>query len=180
MAQFKKTLSKKPSELTSPKDQEAKKMPEKTLISWSAPEFIYYEKTTQYFIIAGIFVIVLVILMVILKEWMTVIAIFVTAAVLYIYSQRKPQVLKYGITNKGVNIGARHYPYSQLKSFWIIENPSASCIHFEPTKRFSLPIIAQLGNLKTEKIKKVVKKYLPEKTDQKEDLIDKIFRMIRF
>ncbi len=173
MIQSKKTLSKS-------KKASAKTVPEKTLISWSAPEFVYYEKSPQYYYIAGAFIIILVFLMVYLKQWMTVAAIIITAIVLYIYSQKKPQVLKYGITNKGINIGTRYYSYIQLKSFWLIENPSSTCIHFEPTKRFSLPIIAQLGDLKLEKVKKVIKKYLPEKTDQKEDLVDRIFRSLRF
>ncbi len=156
------------------------KVPEKNLISWSASEYIYYEKTPQYYLIAGIFVVVLFIILIIIKEWMTAFALIVIAAVLYIFSQKKPQVLKYKITNKGINIGTNSYPYNQLKSFWFIESPSSISIHFEPTKRISWPIIIQLGNIKQEKIRKILKKYLPEKTDQKEDYIDKIFRMIRF
>lgn len=157
-----------------------KPVPEKNLISWSAPEYIYYEKNTQYFIVGGIFIVILIVVMIIIKEWMTAVVIIIAAIAFFIYSQKKPQTLEYVVTNKGIKIGQRFYSYSKLRSFWIVHNPSSDSIHFEPAKRFSLPVIVQLGSQKLDLVQKALENYLPEQKDREEDFVDKISRLIKF
>jgi hypothetical protein len=181
MPKAKKVLLKIPSGTLAPEAQRPKKaIPEKTLIEWSAPEFVYYKKKPEHFIIPGLFATVLIFLMIILRQWITVIAILLAVVVLYLYSQKKPQVLSYAITTGGVKIGRRFHNYDKLKSFWIISGPSSNAVYFESVRKFSLPIIAQLGDCKPEEVRKIVKTYLSEQEGREEDFIDKIFRLIRF
>lgn len=150
------------------------------LITWEAPEFIYYEKTTGWYITMGIIGIALVIYAIVTKNPVMAITFGLIFIVMFLYAEKRPAILKYSITPKGIKIQDRIYYFDHLESFWIFYDPPMTKFISIKSKKTLMPLIRiPLGNGNPIEIRKVLIKYLKEE-EQHESFIDVIARIIRF
>ncbi len=148
------------------------------LISWTAPEFIRYEKGHGWFIALGIIGLTLVVVALFMKNYLFVLIIVLTIFLIYIQGLKHPQKIKFAISNEGVLIGEKEYLYAELKSFWIFEEPEQ--ILSLLTKKITQPQLSiPLGDQNSKEIRKALIKFIPEKK-QEETLSDIIARKIKF
>ena len=71
-----------------------------------------------------------------LHQWLAI-AVFVAAfAALVVYGEKAPRTLTYTLDSKGLTIEGKLYPFSQFKSFGVIDDVAWQSIDLEPTKRF--------------------------------------------
>ncbi len=153
---------------------------ETPLIGWETPEFIQYKKNRLWFIIAIAIFIILVIFAAVTRQWLMAAVIVLVGVVIYIFTQQKPKTVSFSISHAGISFGERFYPYSEIKSFWVVYEPTIRTLNFELTRRFSTIITIQLLEQDPLPIRKFLKKYLPEEKSRGEDINDRISRFLRF
>ena len=152
---------------------------EEILISWNAPEFTYYEKSSGWFlgltIISGVFFLI----SVLTKNYFFAFLILIAFFLIYVHAIKKPRKVKIEISEKGIDIAEQFLPYKEIVSFWIFEEPELKMLSLESKKFFRPRPFIPLAGQAPENIRAVLKKFIPEKK-QEESLIDILARRIRF
>jgi len=152
----------------------------KNQIKWSAPEFEYYNKEKSWFVITGIFAIILFLWALFTKNILFVLLIGLGYFSIVAFGLKKPRDIKLAITPKGVQIEKTVYPFDNLKSFWIFYDPDGPKEISLRSKKTVMPYIKiPLGSQNPAEIRKILIKYLPERKHA-ESLIDNLSRSLKF
>lgn len=149
-------------------------------ITWTASEFIAYQKNFGWYALMLIAVIGMAgVAFLLLDDYISSISILFIGILFIIFASRKPRVLNYRLDSSGISIGDKMHPFSQFKSFSIIDEGSLRSISLLPLQRF-MPAISMYFEPQDEsKIIEALANYLPHE-DRKQDPIDKLMHKIRF
>ncbi len=151
-----------------------------SLLSWQAPEFIKYPKTKLWF---GGFLLVATAFLALAfwwKSFTTIILVFLTILLVFIYSLKEPKIIKVKITPAGIQVDDQLYRFSEMKSFWIFYDPPYIKEISVNLNRTFFPLLSvPLGEADPNKVRKILLRFLPEKK-QKESIADNIARALRF
>lgn len=109
--------------------------------SWEAPEFEVYEKSRNWYIAAGIFILAMVIYAVFTNAPIMAVTFILIGIVGFIYSQKDPRIVTFSITSKGVLADKQFYSYDNIFSFWIFYEPNHSKVISLHTKASVLPFV---------------------------------------
>ena len=90
-------------------------------IKWKAPEHHYYEKTIEWFIVLVIIAGALAFSAFYTGNELLGILIVVAAVTMAIAATRRPRVIPYAVSVRGVRIGQHFYSYQNLRSYAIDE-----------------------------------------------------------
>ena len=148
-------------------------------IEWKAPEYIYKEKTADWYWIVGIVSVSVAIISVILNNPIFGLLIIISAFTLSLYATRRPEIVTIKINELGVRIGRTDYPYSELESFWVEDRDAYPRVFFKSQKKLSLFIIAMIEGTDPEEIRDVLNDYLPE-TEHSEPFLEKVLIYLGF
>ena len=88
-------------------------------LNWQAHEYLYSEKTADWYWIVSIITISIAIIAIILNNIIFAILIIVSSFTLSLFASRKPEIIDVEINPSGVTVGKTHYPYAHLDSFWV-------------------------------------------------------------
>ena len=150
------------------------------LLSWEALEYEYHEKTTDWYWAVGIVTFGFFVLALILKNFLFAILVAIAGFTFALYGARRPKIVSFAITSRGLKIGEKLYPYDNLKSFWLNYDPPNIKELYVISKKFFAPQISiPLGASDPNKIREYLLKFLEEKEIQ-ESLSDVIARFFRF
>jgi hypothetical protein len=148
--------------------------------SWTSVEYIEHERGAGWYVLlllvtAGIAAATYFIS----KDYFAVGVIVAAGIIVTVYAGRKPNQITYEITNKGLNIGQKTYPYSTFRSFSVFHEGQLSSVNFLPIKRLMPPIAAYFEPQNEQKIMNVIGDHLPYE-EHTLDPIDRLTRRLRF
>ncbi|NQV78251.1 MAG: hypothetical protein HQ490_07855, partial [Lutibacter sp.] len=92
-------------------------------IAWRAPEYLQYKRGLTWKIIAAILIIAITGLGYMYVSWTFSLAILVFAIVYSLLDRKDPQIIDVIISDLGVKVGNKKYPFSKIQGFWTIYNP---------------------------------------------------------
>jgi uncharacterized membrane protein len=148
------------------------------LHSWQAPEFEVYEKSGRWYIIAALFIALMVVYALFSDSPIMAIVFILIGIVGYIYSQRNPDVVTFTITSKGILAKKEMYLYENIFSFWIFYEPTQAKVISLHTKASMLPFVhIPLGDEDPVMIRKMLLENIPE-IKQDPNLIDTIEKIL--
>ena len=149
-------------------------------VEWTASEFVAHSKNMGWFTTLGAAAILLAAAIYFLTHDIVSAAIIVVVAILFgVSGSRKPRVLHFRVNDSGLAIGDKFYPYSEFKSFSVMDEGAFSSIMFMPLKRFMPPISIYYEPSDEERIVQVISYFLPME-NREHDMIDNLVRRIRF
>lgn len=90
-------------------------------LRWQAPEYAHYEKTPDWYWGLGIGAVALIGLAVYLNNLLFAFVIAIAAFTISLFAARKPDIVEYALTERGIKIDNRLYPYQSLQHFWVHE-----------------------------------------------------------
>ena len=90
-------------------------------IVWEAYEHHHDEKHSDWFWILGIMTLASAVASILLNNTLLGILILIAGTVIAILATREPNIVSYAVTQRGIRIDDRLYPYSSLNSFYIDE-----------------------------------------------------------
>ena len=150
-------------------------------IIWKAPEFIAYDKSAYWYVIAAIIGLALVGFAIYQKSIITGIMFGLLTLVVIFYSRRSPRALTHKIDSLGITVGDTVHPYKTIKSFWIIYEPEYNTtLNLETTAYLNREISLQLANQDPVVVRRFLKKFLFEDLEKEETITDTLARKLRF
>ncbi len=154
--------------------------PNQILLSWTAPEFIRYEKTRGWFIALGIIAAGFFIISILMKNYFFALLVPIASFLIYIHAQKHPRKITVKITGEGIDLGDNlSLSYKEIISFWIFEEPEIRSLSLE-TKKFLQPKISiLLKDQEPAAVREALINFVKERK-QEENLTDIIARKLKF
>ncbi len=148
-------------------------------ITWTAPQYMHTEKTTDWYWIVGIISVTLSIISIVLGNVLFGILILVGTFTLSLYASRPPEMHEIKISDKGVQVDKILYPYNSLESFWIEEYELHPRILLKSEKKLMPYIVILLGDVPAEDIRTALSVYLHE-IKHSEPFLEKLLILFGF
>jgi hypothetical protein len=163
-----------------PDEEQYSPVAEVPQVAWTASEFLAHQKNGGwYMILTGGAVVTSVLIYFLTRDMISSAVILMVAALLGAAAARKPRTLSYQLTNQGLHIGPKLYPYNDFKAFSVINEGAINSILLLPMKRFLPAVTVYYAPEDEQKILDVLSQALPyEQRDQ--DPIDRFMQRIRF
>lgn len=161
-------------------DIQIKKIPQAQNIEWEAPEFIYHEKTSDWFWAVGILTVALIIVSILLKNFLFSIIIGISGFSLLMYGAKKPNKINFSISNQGIQIGKKLYLFENLNFFWIDYDPPYKKQLILESKKLLMPhILIPIGDANHEMIREALLSFIKEKRIE-EPISETISKFLKF
>jgi hypothetical protein len=110
-------------------------------ISWEAPEHNYVEKGGDWYLAFAIVVFALVVSALLFSNTLFALLLGVSGIALAILAARKPSVVTFAVTVRGIRVDNELHPFSTLKSYHIDEEDSRGAQLLVLTDRHFLPLL---------------------------------------
>lgn len=160
--------------------QQQQAVPTLDPINWTASEFISHQKTATWFVGLGVIAaVVTVIVFVLTRNFLSALVVAAACMALGVLGARKPQIKNYLISDEGVVIDDRSYPFGLFKSFAVVDEGALGCIWLRPLKKYAPTVAMYYPPDQEEKIIMMLDNFLPQE-DRQHDMVDKLSRRIRF
>lgn len=148
-------------------------------LNWKTYEYLYVEKTPDWYWIVSIVTISIVLVSIILNNIIFAILILVSSFTLLLLASRKPEIVSVDIDSDGITIGTINYPYIHLDSFWVEKGEVHPKIIFKSKKAFMPFIVITIEDIEPDKVRETLLEYLPEK-EHVEPLLEKLLVRLGF
>jgi len=149
-------------------------------IIWEAPEHHHVEKGNDWFFALIIIIVALVIAAILFNNLLFALLIGVAGLTLLISAAKKPSIIPYGVTLRGVRIDDRVYPFSSLESYRIEEEDHKGPQLLLKSAKLMMPLIViPIPPEHVDDIDDILKQNLEEE-DLEEPLIVKILELFGF
>lgn len=153
---------------------------DKATLTWRAPQYMHHEKSLLWFVIAGFIAILLVIYGLKTNGWTFSVAIIVFVGTYYLMHRHAPPVVEVKISKFGVKIGRNVFPYSNLKSFWIVYDPPfVKKLYLRMDSKFQPDIFVSLEDADPVEVRKLLSEYIQEFSGRNEPFSDTLVRLLK-
>lgn len=120
------------------------------------------ERTADWYWTVGIFAIAVCVVSLIYGNVLFAILVFISAFTLLLSAAKEPRLVEVEITPRAIRNHLRVYPYRQVESFWIEEEPHKNTLLVKVTKKFNPMVVIPLGEIDPEIIRDYISNFLPE------------------
>jgi hypothetical protein len=151
-----------------------------TQVSWTASEFVAHHKNAGWYLaLIGIIVLLAAAVFALTEDLVSTVVIAIVGISFGFFAARKPRELQYALDTSGIHMGEKFYPYSQFKSFSLVQEDAAQSVWLMPLKRF-MPILTMYFDPNDQdKIASTLSNFLPFEEHQP-DAVDRVMHRIRF
>ncbi|MFA6305828.1 MAG: hypothetical protein WC651_03840 [Candidatus Gracilibacteria bacterium] len=153
---------------------------DEAVLSWTAPEFIKYQRGIRWKVIVAIIATALVVFGYFYNAWTFSLAVIVFAVVYGLVNKKEPKEIKVIISEIGIKAGYRKYPYDMIKDFCLIYKPPyVSEMHIRVSNDLAHEIVIQLWGQNPSEVRNYLLKHVKEKAEHKEPLSDALLRLFK-
>ncbi len=149
-------------------------------ISWTAPEFTYYDKNKKWYVIVIIIALILATVFVLLKSYSGAAVIVASALVFITQGATKPKDITFMLDNDGVHYKEKSLAFNQFREFWVSTGEAYPKLYLQKTGKLSMPISILLKGINPDLIINFLKQYLPYGEKKGEMIHENINKMFRF
>lgn len=147
---------------------------------WTASEFMDHDKAADWYMALGLGAVILSgVLYFATRDFISIFVVVVATVLFGISGSRRPQTRSYQVTNVGLQVDQKMYPYSDIKSFSVIDEGSIHSIQLLPLKRYMPAMTIYYPPDQEEEIFNALANYLPYE-ERKHDSVDKLMKRLRF
>ncbi|KKW41550.1 MAG: hypothetical protein UY92_C0016G0005 [Candidatus Magasanikbacteria bacterium GW2011_GWA2_56_11] len=145
---------------------------------WEVAEYERHERGTRWYVIMTLLGGLLVGYAIFTGNFLFALVIVLFAIIIFLQSHQDPHIVEFKITDLGIIISSRFYPYSELADFYLIYNPPAvKMLFIEPESSLRPRIRVPLLNLDPNEIRFTLRQYLSENLEKEEEpFSDKVAR----
>ena len=140
-------------------------------INWEVPEYETHERTRNWYMIAAIIGVLLLVYCVITSNFLFAGIVLIGAMIIILTDGKEPAKVQIRLTDGGIEVGHKIYDYDEIKDFSIVYKPKLGVknLYFEfktVTKpRLSIPLLDRDPLIIRDKLLKYLQEDL-ERTDQ--------------
>jgi hypothetical protein len=150
-------------------------------ITWQDYEYLHFEKGSEWYWALGLIAVSSAIASLAFHNLLFAIFILISAFVLAIFASRKPEIVTFSVTQRGVYVDDKFHPYKALKSFGIdvLSPRHVPQLIIESKNKFSAHLIIPLEHIDPNEVHHFLNNFLPEE-NHKEPLIHKVMEYFGF
>ena len=151
-----------------------------TEIKWKALEYEHFPKSADWFWAVIILTVAVSAGAVILGNFLFGTLILLAGLAVILFSLRKPKIIDFALTGRGVQIQDKLYPFDALESFWVHYDPPAKKEISLKSKRAFIPYIQiPLAALDPNIAREFLIRFVKEKEHQEpfSDTLMRIFKL---
>jgi len=153
---------------------------DRVVIAWQAPEYIQHHRGKRWYIAALIIVILIAAVSIITDNLTLALAILAFAGVYYyLQTHHPPKNIEIRLTEMGIYVGDRFFPYSNIKSFWIIYHDGVKTLNLRITRHYHSDIIIQFDGQDPVAVRQYLVGQIPEWEGKEESLSDIFIRLLK-
>jgi len=150
------------------------------VVSWTASEYIDHQQGLNWFLSLGLITLAVAGLTYLLsKDIFGVVVILMLGLITGVFAHRTPKQRQYQMSDSGLSIDDKNYPYTDFKSFFIIQEGALTSINLISIKRFMPNISIYFNPADQEKIINILQDHLAYE-QRSQDTIDRLTRSLRF
>lgn len=143
------------------------------LAEWQVPEYIKYERSKVWYIVAGSLTVALFIYSVVTLNILFSIIILITVAIVYLHDRRHPEMLDFMILETGIMFGDTYYSYKNLNSFWVVyEPPHVEVVYLGINSAWRKELPIHLEGQNPVIVRRILLNYLEEDLDKEEEAME--------
>jgi hypothetical protein len=132
-------------------------------ISWEAPQHHHVEKGNDWFLALAVIVVALVVAAVLFGNVLLALLFGVAGGVLAMSAAKRPAIVPYAVTVRGIKVEDELFPYANLVSFHIDEEDPRGPQLLVKTNRRSIPLLVlPIPVMHVDDIETLLKYKLPE------------------
>jgi uncharacterized membrane protein YobD (UPF0266 family) len=151
-----------------------------TVISWTAPEFRYYQKTLGWYVALVAIALLLIVFFIFEKDTFAAVSMAILAVLVGLFSLQKPREVSIILADSGVSFGNIHFPYKQLKYFWIVNTQNHRTLNLEASTVINHTVIIEIMDEDEEHIRKFLLRHLQEHHQTRETFAQKVSHKLKF
>ncbi|MFH1172922.1 MAG: hypothetical protein V1692_00140 [bacterium] len=150
-------------------------------ISWQVPEYVQHERGRYWYLLAILAILGLLVYAVFSANFFLIIIMILTIVIMFVSSRQAAPQVQISLTDDGLAIGQKFYPYNELSVFWIINEKTDQPVLYVDFKSFlrphlDIPLIGQDPLL----IREIFLKHVAEDLDREgEPLLDFLSRFLK-
>ncbi len=151
-----------------------------SVLSWQTQEHLHHERGPFWKVFMSLAVVITSGIAIYLGQWSFAIAILTAAVVYLLIHQDSEKDVEVTISDIGVKVGNRKYPFSRIKSFWIIyEPPYTQNLYIRVADDIALDIAINLGDMDPSTIRDFMIEKVPEMAGVKESITDVFLKLFK-
>jgi hypothetical protein len=132
-------------------------------VSWEAPQHHHVEKGNDWFFALAIIDIALIIVAILIDNVLFALLIGIAGGVLAMSAAKRPAIVPYAVTVRGVRVEDELHPYTNLVSFYIDEEDPRGPQLLVKTNRRTIPLLVlPIPPEHVDDIESILKEKLPE------------------
>ena len=159
----------------------SKKGHDRVVLEWTTPEYIHHEKDARWYLGAGLFLAIILVLALLSGNWSMALAFVVFAGVYhYLHTNHPPKEIRILISEMGISVGEMFFPFSHIQAFWIIYEHGLRTLNLRVSNHFFSDIIIQLNDQDPVAVRHYLVSQIPEWEGKSERLGDMILRFLKF
>lgn len=140
---------------------------EKEKIIWPSYEYNFREKSKDWFWAVGITALSIAIISILFENIFFAVFIILAGIIIIMTANRPPKVIDYEISDKGLRVDEVVYPYTELHSFWVIDDRFSAPKLLVRSERLIahilvIPLETDIVNAKD--VREYIGQFLPEET----------------
>lgn len=159
-------------------DPETEDLPEEPYV-WQASEYMHHEKGAAWYASLGAGVLLLVLIAILTKQWLSIAVFASMAAAIFVYARKPPRTLTYQLDSKGITVEDKLFPFETFHSFAVLPDVEWHAIDLDPTRRFMPRLTVLFTDESYDEIVARLERHLP-RVEREPDLIERLSRRLRF
>ncbi len=151
-----------------------------TAISWTAPEHIRHNRGKIWKVIVASLLIAAIVTGVVHQAWTFSLAIMVFAIVYYLVNREPTKDVEVSISDIGIKVGRRKYPFTRINSFWLVyEPPYTKSLHIRVDKDLVVDVSIQLCRQDPSEVREFLMEKIPEREGHNQSLTELFSRLLK-
>lgn len=151
------------------------------ILQWQALEFEHHEKGLGWYFTFAIIAAMIIAYYFYTRDYFGALFWIFIAAAIFLYARRRPQEVAITLSGKGITVGEEFFPYTQIKSFWIVDKHYVRAVHIETTAYLNKVIVILIRDeIDPENVRRYLAKYIPQGTHDQETVTEIVARFLKF
>lgn len=162
-----------------PEDPAIESQPDEVLLQWQIQDTTPDHKSTLWYVILGLIAAIIIIIAIFTQTWFVIPLGILVPWALSIYTNRGIGDHSYELATFHVTVNGKVHPYTNFKSFFIIETGKLTTFELVPAKRFGQLVTLHTNDEETEDVSDILSSVLPE-TEPQGYVGESIFKRLKF
>lgn len=153
---------------------------ETTSLTWETYEYAYREKSSDWYWSVGIIAAALAVTSILFSNFLLAIVIIIGTFALLLVGSRRPNIVRFTLSEDGVAAGNMRYPFSAIHSFWVDKTtPDNPKILFRMKTGLASQLAIPLGEVRPEDVRTLLSKFIPAE-EQTEPFAHRLMERLGF